>query len=34
MIRKLLLTALMLGAATPAMAQNGPPPSPYTPRVD
>ena len=38
MIRKLLLTALMLGpiafGATPAMAQNGPPPSPYAPLQD
>ena len=34
MIRKLFFGALMLGAATPALAQNGPPPSPYTPRVD
>jgi len=34
MIRKLLLAALMLGAATPAMAQNTPPPSPYAPLQD
>jgi hypothetical protein len=34
MIRTALLAALMLGMATPALAQNGPPPSPYTPRVD
>jgi hypothetical protein len=34
MIRMTLLAALMLGAATPALAQQGPPPSPYTPRVD
>ena len=35
MIRKLMLAALMLGAATPAMAQQGgPPPSPYAPLQD
>lgn len=34
MIRQALLAALMLGAATPAMAQNGPPPSPYAPLQD
>ena len=34
MIRKLFFGALMLGAATPALAQNGPPPSPYAPLQD
>ncbi len=34
MIRKLLLAGLLLGAATPALAQNGPPPSPYAPLQD
>jgi hypothetical protein len=34
MIRKLFLAALMLGGATPAMAQGGPPPSPYAPLQD
>lgn len=36
MTRKLALAAaaLLAGIATPALAQNGPPPSPYTPRVD
>lgn len=34
MIRKLLLAALALTAATPAMAQNAPPPSPYAPLQD
>lgn len=29
-----LLAALLAGISTPALAQNGPPPSPYTPRVD
>ena len=34
MIRKLFLSALMLGVATPVMAQDGPPPSPYAPLQD
>ena len=37
MIRKALLATLLAASAaiaTPALAQNGPPPSPYTPRVD
>ena len=35
MIRTTIAAALLATAlATPAMAQNGPPPSPYTPRVD
>ena len=34
MIRKLLCTVLMLGLATPALAQAGPPPSPYAPLQD
>lgn len=34
MIRTALLVGLLACAATPALAQNGPPPSPYTPRVD
>jgi hypothetical protein len=34
MIRTALLVALLACAATPALAQGGPPPSPYTPRVD
>ena len=34
MIRKLFLTALMLGAPSPALAQGGPPPSPYAPLQD
>jgi hypothetical protein len=38
MIRKLVLAALLLGpmalAATPALAQNGPPPSPWAPLQD
>ena len=35
MIRTTLAAALLAAAlATPALAQNGPPPSPYTPRVD
>lgn len=34
MIRKFLLGALLLAAATPAMAQNAPPPSPYAPLQD
>ncbi len=34
MIRTLIAAALLGGIATPALAQNGPPPSPYTPRVD
>jgi hypothetical protein len=34
MIRTLIAAALLAGIATPALAQQGPPPSPYTPRVD
>jgi hypothetical protein len=34
MLRTLFAAALLAGIATPALAQNGPPPSPYTPRVD
>lgn len=34
MIRKLAAAALLAAFATPALAQQGPPPSPYTPRVD
>ncbi|HWK42732.1 MAG TPA: hypothetical protein VNR60_12485 [Croceibacterium sp.] len=34
MIRKLFIAALMLGAASPALAQNAPPPSPYAPLQD
>lgn len=34
MIRKLLLGALLTCAATPALAQNAPPPSPYAPLQD
>jgi len=34
MIKTLIAAALLAGIASPAMAQNGPPPSPYTPRVD
>ena len=34
MIRKLALAALLLGAATPALAQNAPPPSPWAPLQD
>ncbi len=34
MIRKLLLGALLALIATPALAQNGPPPSPWAPLVD
>ena len=34
MIKKALLAALMLGAATPALAQGGPPPSPWAPLQD
>ena len=34
MIRKLLFAALLGCAATPALAQNGPPPSPYAPLID
>lgn len=34
MIRKLFLTALLLGISTPALAQGGPPPSPYAPLQD
>ncbi|HYD23612.1 MAG TPA: hypothetical protein VEB68_02365 [Croceibacterium sp.] len=34
MIRKMLLGALLAWAATPALAQNGPPPSPYAPLQD
>jgi hypothetical protein len=34
MIRTTLVAALLACAATPALAQNGPPPSPYAPLVD
>ena len=34
MIKKLLFTALLACAASPALAQNGPPPSPYAPLQD
>jgi hypothetical protein len=34
MIGKALFAALLIGAAAPALAQNGPPPSPYVQRVD
>jgi len=34
MIRTLIAATLLAGLSTPALAQNGPPPSPYTPRVD
>jgi hypothetical protein len=34
MMKKLALAALMLGVSTPALAQNGPPPSPYAPLQD
>ena len=34
MIRKVLLASLLACAATPALAQNGPPPSPYVPLQD
>jgi hypothetical protein len=34
MMKKLVLAALMLGVSTPALAQNGPPPSPYAPLQD
>jgi hypothetical protein len=34
MIRNALIAGLLLGAATPAFAQGGPPPSPYVARVD
>jgi len=34
MIKKTLLTALLACAATPALAQNGPPPSPFAPLQD
>ena len=34
MIRTLIAATLLAGIATPALAQQGPPPSPYTPRVD
>jgi hypothetical protein len=34
MMKTLVLAALMLGAATPALAQGGPPPSPYAPLQD
>jgi len=34
MMRSLFLAALMMGAATPALAQGGPPPSPYAPLQD
>ena len=34
MIKKSLLTALLACAATPALAQNGPPPSPWAPLPD
>jgi len=34
MIRTLIAAALLAGIATPALAQNGPPPSPYAPLQD
>jgi hypothetical protein len=34
MLRTLIAATLLAGIATPALAQQGPPPSPYTPRVD
>jgi hypothetical protein len=34
MLRTLIAATLLAGVATPALAQQGPPPSPYTPRVD
>jgi len=34
MIREFFCAALLLGAATPALAQGGPPPSPYAPLQD
>jgi len=34
MIRKAMIAALLVSGATPALAQNGPPPSPYVQRVD
>jgi hypothetical protein len=34
MIRTLMAAALLAGSAAPALAQNAPPASPYTPRVD
>ncbi len=34
MLKTIITAALLAGIATPALAQNGPPPSPYTPRVD
>ena len=34
MIRKLYLGALLACVATPALAQGGPPPSPYAPLQD
>ena len=34
MIRKLLVAGLLLGASTPALAQDGPPPSPFAPLQD
>jgi hypothetical protein len=34
MIKRALLAALMLGISTPALAQGGPPPSPYAPLQD
>jgi hypothetical protein len=34
MIRKLAVAALLLGSATPALAQGAPPPSPYAPLQD
>jgi hypothetical protein len=34
MIKSLLAAALLTGISAPALAQNAPPPSPYTPRVD
>ena len=34
MLKTIVAAALLAGIATPALAQQGPPPSPYTPRVD
>ena len=34
MLKTVIAAALLAGISAPAFAQNGPPPSPYTPRVD
>ena len=34
MLKAIIAAALLAGAATPALAQNGPPPSPYAPQPD